>query len=114
MQPDQPPAAPFDLLAFLRDQCEWSTATFGPNYDHKRITAHIRKELDEIEEDPTDTVEWIDVVMMGLDGAWRSGATPEQIIETLVGKMAINQQRVWPDWRTADPDQALEHDRSHD
>jgi hypothetical protein len=35
---------------------------------------HIKKELDdEIAHDPLDLGEWIDVIILGLDGAWRTG-----------------------------------------
>lgn len=32
----------------------------------------------------------------------------------IVAKQTKNEGRVWPDWRTADPNAAIEHDRSHD
>src|SRR5690606_10548435 len=68
----------------------------------------------EIEADPGDLREWVDVVILALDGAWRSGATPLQIIEAIVSKQTKNEGRSWPDWRTADPNKAIEHDRSLD
>jgi ribA/ribD-fused uncharacterized protein len=76
------------------------------------VIDHIRKELREIEADPTDVSEWIDVVILAFDGAWRHGATPDQIIAALVAKQAKNEARTWPDWRTLPQDRAIEHDRS--
>lgn len=102
----------FDLLTHLYRQHEWSERTFGPGMRTKGVVDHIRKELCEIESDPADITEWIDVVILALDGAWRAGASPEQIIETLVAKQTKNESRNWPDWRTADPDKAIEHDRT--
>lgn len=78
------------------------------------VVDHIRRELKEIEAAPTDLSEWVDVVILALDGAWRSGATPAQITAAIVAKQAKNEGRTWPDWRTADPDKAIEHDRSKD
>jgi hypothetical protein len=52
------------------------------------------------------------VVILALDGAWRSGASPDQIIAALVAKQAKNESRTWPDWRSAAPDQAIEHVRT--
>jgi len=49
------------------------------------------------------------VVILALDGAWRSGATPEQIIGALVAKQTKNEGRQWPDWRTMPPDVAICH-----
>ena len=103
---------PFDLLSHLGRQHEWSERTFGPGMRTKGVVDHIRKELCEIESDPTDITEWIDVVILALDGAWRAGASPEQIIATLVAKQTKNENRNWPDWRTADPDKAIEHVRT--
>lgn len=104
----------FDLKTHLRRQRTWSADTFGPGARAKGVVDHIRKELNEIEGDPQDITEWIDVVILALDGAWRSGATEDQIIAALAAKQAINEQRDWPDWRTADPNKAIEHTRSAD
>lgn len=104
----------FDMLAHLARQAAWSELTFGPGARTKGVVDHIRKELREIEADPTDLTEWIDVVILALDGAWRAGGSPEQIIRTIVAKQTKNEGRAWPDWRTADPDKAIEHDRSQD
>jgi len=106
--------APFDFLAHLQRQREWSERTFGPGSRAKGVVEHIRKELCEIEADPADLMEWIDVVILALDGAWRAGGSPQQIIDTIVAKQTKNEGRVWPDWRTMPADKAIEHDRSHD
>lgn len=95
-------------------QKAFSERTFGPGPRTKGVIDHIRKELVEIEADPTDLGEWVDVIILALDGAWRCGATPQQILDAVAAKQAKNRRRVWPDWRTADPDRAIEHDRSHD
>jgi hypothetical protein len=50
--------------------------------------------------------------MLAFDGAWRSGHSPEQIVEAYAAKLAKNEKRVWPDWRTADPNKAIEHTRT--
>ena len=104
----------FDFKAHLIRQREWSTETFGPGARTRGITDHIRKELREIEVEPDDLREWIDVVILALDGAWRTGADPQQIIDALLAKQTKNEQRKWPDWRTASEDEAIEHDRSDD
>lgn len=114
------PAAPvtaqaqpaFNVLAHLQRQRQWSERTFGPGLRTAGVCDHIRKELREIEADPIDLREWVDVVILALDGAWRTGATPQQIIDAIVAKQVKNEGRVWPDWRTVDPNKAIEHDRS--
>lgn len=109
-EPDRPNS--FDFHAHLQRQREWSGQTFGPGDRAKGVVDHIRKELTEIEAAPADITEWIDVVILALDGAWRSGASPDEIIAALVAKQAKNETRTWPDWRTASPDQAIEHVRT--
>lgn len=103
--------ATFDFIAHLRRQREWSARTFGPDL-RMGVLDHIRKELVEIEAAPTDLSEWIDVVILALDGAWRAGHSPEAIVAALVAKQAKNEGRTWPDWRGSDPSKAIEHDRS--
>jgi hypothetical protein len=99
----------FDFVAHLARQREFSGRTFGPGTRAQGVVDHIRKELLEIEADPADLREWIDVVILALDGAWRSGANPQEIVAALVAKQEKNEGREWPDWRTADPTKAIEH-----
>ena len=99
------------LIAHLYRQRAWSRATFGPGMRTKGVCDHIRKELREIEESPGDLEEWVDVVLLALDGAWRCGATPEEIAAKIAAKQSKNELRDWPDWRTQDPDKAIEHVR---
>jgi len=99
----------FDLAAHLAHQKEWSENTFGPGSRAFRICNHIRKELQEIENAPSDLSEWIDVVILAFDGAWREGYSPEQIIASLVNKAVLNESRAWPDWRQFTNGEAIEH-----
>jgi hypothetical protein len=103
------PAAGFCLVAHIHNQARWSEKTFGPGERTAGVLDHIRKELNEVEAYPTDLTEWIDVVILALDGAWRSGHSPEDIVAGLIAKQAKNEARTWPDWRTADPGKAIEH-----
>ena len=98
--------------AHLDHQREWSEATFGPGSRLHGVLDHIRKELGEIEADPTDLSEWVDVIILAFDGAWRAGWEPQEIINAIKAKQAKNEARTWPDWRTMSADQAIEHDRS--
>ena len=84
------------LTDYIKRQEEWSAKTFGHGVRTKGITAHIRKELVEIEAAPHDVEEWIDVVILALDGAWRAGYSPEQIVAALEAKQAKNFKRTYP------------------
>ena len=101
-----PPCIDADHLAGQR---AWSLATFGPGSRLLGVLDHIRKELKEIEDDPTDVAEWVDVIILAFDGAWRAGWEPQQIIDAIKAKQARNEARTWPDWRTVSPDAAIEH-----
>lgn len=85
--------------AHLQRQKDWSARTFGPGRRTAGVIDHIRRELTEVEADPTDLNEWVDVLILAFDGAWRHGHSPQAIIDALIAKQARNEQRVWPDWR---------------
>jgi len=102
----------FDMIAHLYRQSDFSLKTFGPGPRVEGVVDHIRKELVEVEESNGALSEWVDVIILAFDGAWRSGATPEQIIGALVAKQEKNEFRSWPDWRTAELGKAIEHVRS--
>lgn len=59
-----------ETILFL--QQAWSRKTFGDGRRTEGICKHIEKELDEVRKNPHDFMEWIDVVILGLDGAWRA------------------------------------------
>jgi len=103
-----------DMVAHMHRQIAFSTRAFGPGDRHAGVIDHIRKELHEIEEAPHDLEEWIDVVLLALDGAWRSGHSAEEVVAMLDAKLTKNESREWPDWRTADRSKAIEHDRAKD
>lgn len=95
--------------AYIAHQREWSTETFGPGGRPLGVLDHIEKELVEVREDPTDLGEWVDVIILAFDGAWRAGHEPQAILDAVAAKQARNEARTWRDWRTADPDKAIEH-----
>lgn len=121
------------LREFLASKARWSYDTFGPGARTTGIIAHIRKELAEIEAQPFDLMEWIDVLMLAMDGFWRAyiasigGAgvmTPEEwegfdqtdaefaadeFIALLCKKDRINRAREWP--APTSEDEPMEHVR---
>lgn len=100
------------FAAFFDEKMVWSEKTFGPRDRYNGLIAHIRKELVEIEAKPNDLEEWVDVVLLAMDGAWRSaGADGAAFVQALLLKQVKNVSRSWPDWRTLKPDQVLEHVR---
>lgn len=105
-------ATPDDLESYYRRQIEWSRETFGPALRTKGVLQHIAKELKEIEAKPHDLSEWVDVMILAMDGFWRHGGRAEDLLPALLAKQAKNMARTWPDWRTMSEDSAIEHDRT--
>lgn len=101
----------FSFLNFVERKMEHSTKTW-PNQSLLGVLAHVRKECDEIECEPLDSEEWVDLILLGIDGACRSGLTPEGLIWTLQHKLDINLSREWPE--PPSPDSPGEHNRSVD
>lgn len=103
------------LRDFLERKSLWSERTFGPGQRTQGVVAHIRKELAEIEADPLDLMEWIDVANLAMDGFWRAFFVKHQPDKThhdphgnmhwraaaefvwmIQRKAEINEARRWP------------------
>lgn len=102
------------LSDIIKDAKEWSLNTFGPGTREKGVSEHIRKELQEIANAPTPELkakEWVDVVILGIDGLWRSmpDAPAGALVAMIVAKYQKNFRREWPDWRTVGEDKPIEH-----
>ena len=111
-----------NLEQHLLRQMAFSHSTFGPGERTKGVIDHIKKELDEVESSDGSADEWVDVVILALDGLTRRLAycagdrgDPQLIAlnawRMILSKQARNEGRVWPDWRTAPGDKAIEHVR---
>ena len=117
-----------DFEAHLTRQIAWSRATFGPGTRQQGVFDHIYKEMAEVvsAKDHAGRVkEWTDIVILALDGLWReisygnsfgihtsSPISAEVAVRSIISKQSKNEMRNWPDWRTADPNKAIEHDRT--
>lgn len=94
---------------YIARQREWSLVTFGLGKRTVGITRHIEKECIEIRANPDDVMEWVDVIILAIDGAHRAGHSPEEITRALQEKQQINFRRVWP--KPQAEDQPTEHIR---
>ena len=100
------------LSDWLTRDKDFSSRTFGPGKRTKGLIDHITKELREIAAKPDDLTEWIDVAILALDGYWRHGGDPKDIMRYLEAKLAKNIARKWP--TPTSEDAAIEHDRTQD
>lgn len=82
---------------YCRDHLNWSEAVFGPptKNDAEKLLKHIGLELDEVRKAPHDLEEWVDIIILAIDGAWRSGHSAGEIERTLIRKQEKNKARVW-------------------
>lgn len=113
-----------DLKQHLIRQMAFSHSTFGPGERTEGVIDHIRKELIEVEQANGESSEWVDVVILALDGLTRRLAystsdggrqDPNRVAQMacnmIEGKQSRNESREWPDWRTANQSKAIEHVR---
>ena len=99
-----------DAAELYDSRAAWSERTFGPGDKYAGVVEHIRRELAEIERNPADLEEWVDVVMLAMDGAFRSAkADGAAFWAAFRAKAAKNEARQW-----APPDAAgvVEHVRA--
>jgi len=97
----------YDLVEWIENHIDWSQETFGDGKRTIGLCKHIRKELKEIEEAPCDLMEWIDVVILALDGAWRAGHSPESIASALWEKQVIISTRQYPKTSEDEPSEHI-------
>jgi hypothetical protein len=79
----------------LQDRiAEWSSKQFPHQTPHSKIT-HLRSELDELDENPNDLMEFADCFMLLMDTARLSGYPMDDIYKAVDDKLAINKLRKW-------------------
>lgn len=108
-----------ELAEILKDQMIWSNQTFGSGRRSEGILQHIEREVAEVRENPMILEEWIDLVLLALDGAWRcrknnlpssDDEIRHDVVRMLIEKQAKNRVRLWP--TPVDDDTPTEHIRT--
>lgn len=117
-----------DLEKHLMRQMAFSRATFGPGTRRDGVLDHLEKEIGEVRASGGASDEWVDLVLLALDGLTRQIAHGHQdgikrrmparniaqvACALIEAKQDKNENRLWPDWRTAPADKAMEHE-GHD
>ncbi len=108
------------LQEYIQRHIDWSQSTFGSGRRTVGLCKHIAKELDEIRGAPADVFEWIDVIILGIDGATRCAidnnvplcAVAEHVATRLAAKQDANHLREWP--KTSNEDEPTEHVRGNE
>jgi predicted RNA-binding Zn-ribbon protein involved in translation (DUF1610 family) len=113
-----------DWIAHLQRQIAFSRGTFGPGTRREGVLDHMTKEIGEVRSGDGDPKEWVDLVILGLDGLWREvkfggrfgnpshDDTAEIAIGMILEKQSKNEERDWPNWREMPADKAIEHVRT--
>lgn len=104
------------LMDLIRDQAEWSQATFGSDQTRSPMGAlkHLAKEAVEAQEALAAgdaerlKVELADCYLLLLDACRRAKIKPMQLVEAAQEKMKVNRSRQWPVPTTDEP---VEHIR---
>lgn len=101
---------------YVNRHFNWSFRTFGTAPNTESICTHIQKEVEEVRKNPNDLEEWIDIIILGLDGALRCQGmgklVADDLVDALEAKLQKNIQRKWI--IPTDPTQPIEHDRTED
>ncbi len=80
---------------YIENQRKWSIGVFGEGRRTEGILKHIAKESEEVRAEPDDLEEWIDIVILALDGAWRAGHSPRDVVDMMMHKQMVNFNRDW-------------------
>ena len=93
------------IAEYIVDQRNFSKRTFK-NSNCNSVVAHIKKEIEEVQANPYDLMEWIDIIILSLDGYWRAGGDPFSFMDLMERKLEINKNRKWG---VPDKDGVVEH-----
>jgi len=83
-----------ELADFIQREKDFSANAFG-NQSNLGIIKHIRKEMLEVEDSPEDVFEWVDIILLAIDGALRAGYSSVEVAIALEEKLSINEAREW-------------------
>ena len=85
------------LNDFIAERNEFSSKTFGTPEVRDCIAPlkHLQEEVQELIDNPTDTMEWADCFLLLLDASWRKGYSIDDLIDFGRKKLEINKKRTW-------------------
>lgn len=95
---------------FADAQADWSRATFGSDDVRGPVgpLKHLAKEVGECLSDPTDRMEYADLLFLVLDASRRAKIPANELLDLCFEKLAINKARTWSKPTNDDP---VEHVR---
>lgn len=72
------------------------------------ILTHLRRELEEIENDPNDIEEWADAMLLFMHGLRERGFSIASLVIALEKKFEVNRNRKW---KAPDEHGVVEHEK---
>lgn len=93
------------LLAIIEQQESFQTEKF-PNHKLEGILKHLKREVDEIEKEPKDIIEWADALILYIGAMRTAGIEIYDVIKAVEIKQDINKKR---EWHEADADGVYSH-----
>lgn len=82
------------LDGIIREVNEWQAVTF-PRATPASVVEHLRREVDELVKDPTDTEELADVVFLAVGLAYELNLGVDGLTRIVTEKLAVNRRRIW-------------------
>lgn len=73
---------------------KWAAKTF-PSATTQSALHHLKEEIKEVEADPTDVMEYADMLMLVMEAARLSGFSADDILKAFAQKHEINKSRIW-------------------
>lgn len=85
---------PIDMNDLQHDLKKWTEKQF-PSRNMESITNHLKSEIGELLENPTDIIEFADCFMLLVDAASYQGIHMSDIWRAMGEKLEINKKRKW-------------------
>lgn len=87
-----------DLQKMQNDIIEWADSAF-PSRTPGIALLKMFSEIGEVIDNPTDPMEWADILVLLLDAASLNGISGDQLTKAFIEKMGINRNREWREGR---------------
>lgn len=101
-----------DLCGLIYDHAKWSQETFGRDNERDCFgpLEHLKKEIEEVKQNPADVTEWADMFLLYLDGLRRAGIAFPMLLEVARRKHEHNKTRKWNKAENGKPSEHVRDD----
>lgn len=109
---DTPISVAADLFELMESHAKWSQETFGSDDERDCFgpLEHLKKEIEEVKQNPADITEWADMFLLYLDGLRRAGIGFPMMLEVARRKHEHNKTRKWNKAENGKPSEHVRED----